>query len=127
MNAMTLGALFLPQAAVPLLFVIGAMMLIIGLRRLAGALILLSIVCAVAPASEPLFDSLLQALPAWVSWLVLAILAGTVAGALGLGPFLRYLLAHILGTLIADIIRFLWLLPFRAIGLVFRLITRRPE
>lgn len=127
MKTMTLGAMFLPDGAIPLLLVLSALMMIIGLRKLAGGLAALAILGAIFPIFEPMFDAVLAALPAWVSLLVLAIMVGAVLGALGLGKFLRLALAHAVGILLADAIRFLWVLPFRAIRLVFRLIVRRAR
>jgi hypothetical protein len=47
------------------------------------------------------------------------------AGALGLGRFFRDVTVHVLGTLLADVIRFLALAPFRLLGFFVRLLFRR--
>ena len=127
MKMMTLGAMFLPDEVFPLLLVLSGLMMIIGLRKLAGGLAAFAIFGAMLPIFGPIFDAVFDALPAWVSWLVLGSMVLAILGAIGLGKLLGIALAHTVGILLADAIRFFWLLPFRAIGFVFRLIVGRAR
>ena len=77
------------------------------------------------PAFMPLLDAVLQELPGWVSWLLLLGFVGFVLSALGLGRFMHNALAHTVGVLLADVIRFIFLLPFRAIAFLYRAIAGR--
>lgn len=125
MKTMTLGTLLVPPEALPLLIALAGLMLIIGLKKLAAGLGLLAFVCLLAPMLEPIIDEVLSQLPAWVSWAVLAAAVIAIVSALGLGKFIRDILAQMLGTLLADAARFTLMLPFRLLGALFRTITRR--
>lgn len=125
MKALAIGLTFLPLEALPLLIALAGLSMILGLRRLAGGIGALVLVIALTPALDPIIDATLAELPAWVSWALLAGAVVAVFSALGLGRFMGTVLAHTCGILLADAIRFFFLLPFRGIGFLFRLLTRR--
>ncbi len=115
--------LLLPQEALPLLLIGGAFLIVFGiasLRAVLGAVIFF----AVIPVFSPVIEALFGALPAWVAllfflgmgfWCLQAI-ATTVIG--------RGAAEHMVGSLAADLVRFLLKAAFLPVRLVWRLITR---
>lgn len=98
--------LFLPEEALPLLIAAGGIAVILGARRLGGALVALAIGLAVLPVLlEPLFS----AMPGPLLALVLVVLFAGMAFAL-LRGFSKLMIGeratdHMVGTLAADVVR----------------------
>ncbi len=94
----------------------GVMFRLVSLRAAGAALGGIAIMFLTAP----FFDALFQAMPWWISALILvgAVFA-TIRGLMAL-LFGRLVAAHALGTLLADVIRFVFLMPFRLIGALLR-------
>ena len=64
-------SMFLPDAAIPVLMVLGGMLMIVGLRRLGVALYVSALGMAIAPAFvEPIADLL----PGWALLLLMAVM-----------------------------------------------------
>lgn len=112
-------------SALQLSVVVAGFCLMLGLRRLAGRLLLLALLCALAPTFAPWVKTTLAELPSWVTWRLVVGMAMALLSILGLRRFLTDVFAQTLGILLAETIRFLLLLPFRAIGAVFHLLLRR--
>ena len=125
MKAISLGAMLLPPEAMAILLILAGLLLVLGMRRIAGILALLAIVGAMMPALAPILDAALEELPVWVSLLLLAGFVVFVLQALGLSKFAREALAHATGILLADLIRLVFSLPFRAVAFLFRVLTGR--
>lgn len=96
MKALSFGSMFLPAEALFPLLVLAGLFMTIGLRKLAGGLIVFVLV----GAASPLFEGLFDAMPGW--FFPLFIIGVVVAFA---GRFLRDVLVHATGELLAWTIR----------------------
>src|SRR5688500_14977577 len=108
----------LPDELMPLVIAGIGLAVILGLLRLRKAASLIGSICLLLMAS-PFFDALFDSLPGWLFLVMLPIIAIVV---------LRWLMRlvigeratdHVIGSLIADLCRALFLLPFRMLGLMF--------
>lgn len=106
MKTLGLAALFMTDSMLAPLIALSGLFLIIGLRRLAVSLFVLVLATAISPIFEPLFDELFAAMP-W--WFPIAFFIGIVF--LFAGRFIRDVLVHVLGELIASFITFVFTSP----------------
>lgn len=112
---------FLPEEAVILIVMAGGFALMFGAKKLAGTLFTLSALMIFLP---PLLEPVLDALPEWALWLLLGFVMFSVIG-LGFRLLIgRGATEQMVGTLAADVVRSLFLAPFRGIRWVFRLFGR---
>ena len=120
--------LFLPQEALlPIFISLAGLLMVVGFRKAAGSLIVFALGSALfLPMLEPIIESLIYALPGWAVMLILVAIALKLLRALA-ALFLGTNAAdQMVGTLAADVVRFLLLLPFRGLKwFVQWLIVRR--
>lgn len=116
---------FIPDEALPLLIVGVGLALILGLltgRAVLGILGLLIII----PMLVPFIEALFGAMPPWISVLILVIIGLSLLRGLA-GLFIgRRAADTMVGTLAADVVRFIVVclfLPFRLVGMIFRTIS----
>ncbi|MGH8584601.1 MAG: hypothetical protein ACREWG_17915 [Gammaproteobacteria bacterium] len=120
MKPLAIAPLFVPdEALLPLLAIAGVLM-ILGLKRFAGIVVLFVLTMALSPMLEPFLGALIAALPGWtlVVFLVglgFALLRACVGLVFGKG-----VADQMLGTLLADVVRVLVLLPFRGFRALLR-------
>lgn len=113
--------LFMPDATLPILLVGAGLLLILGLRRLAGAVFGLVLAMAILP---PFLTAFLDTLPLWLLALlgigfVLSMLRAIAALLIGSNAT-----DHMIGALAADAVKAFFFAPFRLIRHVFRLFRR---
>lgn len=113
---------FIPDEAIPLLFVGIGLAVICGVingrtacKILGGLLILL--------LATPFIVALVGALPIWVSVLIMVIVGIALLKAISSIFIGENSTDHMVGVLAADFVRSLVLLPFRAVGFIFRAIS----
>jgi hypothetical protein len=111
-----------PDAALPLLFLLAGLMLVLGFRRMALGLLLSLILMALL---SPLIESLFSALPLWISTLLLIVigfwlLRGVVSLILGARAT-----DHVVGILAADVIRMIFRMMFWPLRLLTEMLRRR--
>lgn len=120
----TIPSLLLPQEALAPLLALAGILMIVGLKRLAGTLILFVLLfvlgMAFLPAFEPFIDAIVAQLPDWALVLLvvgfgLAVLRAVAALFLG-----QRASDHMVGTLAADVVRLVLLLPFRGFRTLLR-------
>jgi len=124
MKPLAIAPLVIPNEALLPLLVFAAMATILGLHRLGGSLVLLVLVMAFAPMFAPFIQALVVALPSWMLVVFLvglgfALLRACVALLFGQGVS-----DQMLGTLLADVVRVLILLPFRGFRAIVRWFIR---
>lgn len=115
--------LLLPQEALPLLLVGGAVLVMFGIasiRTVLGALI----VFALTPIFSPIVEALFGALPAWLALLCFVGLGFWCVQAIATTVMGRGAAEHMVGSLAADLVRFVLKSAFLPVRLVWRLITR---
>lgn len=106
MNTFGIAALFMPIEAVLPLLVLAGLLIIVGLRRMAGAIISLVLLLAFSPMLEPVFEGLFSVLPIWAAPLLL------VAAVFSLfGKAMRQIAVHVAGDLISSLVKTLLLTP----------------
>lgn len=121
MKPFAIAPLFMPdEASLPLL-VIAGILTIMGLKRLAGSLALFVLVIAFLPLFQPFMEALIAALPGWAVVVLLVGLGFALLRVFTALIFGKGVSDQMLGTLLADLVRFLILLPFRG----FRALLRR--
>ena len=98
----TLGqaSLFMPQTFLLPLLALAGLFMMFGLRKIAGTLFVTGLVTAFSPMLEPMFDAIFSAMPPW--FLLVSIARQLLLLA---GRFMRDLLVHVLGELIANSIK----------------------
>lgn len=117
MKAFTLGTLFLPEWALPWVFIVGIGAFIVGARALAiSAAVLLTAEFILAPLMAPW----LSTLPTWVLLLMggvvlLLVLHGVIDFLFG-----KETAGHVSGTYLVRLIDFLLLGPFRLLKAILR-------
>ena len=115
---------FLPEEAIILIIMAGGFALMFGAKKLAGTLFALSALMIFLP---PLLEPVLDALPEWVLRILLGFVFFSVVG-LGFRLVIgRAATEQMVGTLAADVVRSLFLSPFRVIRWVFRLLFGRAR
>lgn len=124
MKPLAITPLVLPDEALLPLLMLAALATILGLHGLGGSLVLLLLVMAFAPMFEPFIQALVVALPGWVLVVFLvglgfALLRACVALVFGKGVS-----DQMLGTLLADVVRVLILLPFHGFRAIVRWFIR---
>lgn len=110
---------FLPLAALPLVVAGLGILVMVGIVPFKRALAII-VGLALLPALDPLVEAMIAALPWWL--LLLMLFGGTLAllrAALELMIGHRAA-SHTVGILTADVIRFVFLLPFRLVGVLVR-------
>lgn len=115
--------LLLPQEALPLLLIGGAFLVmfrIASLRAVLSAVVFF----ALLPIFSPIIEALFGALPAWVSLLFLVGMGFWCFQAIATTVIGRGAAEHMVGSLAADIVRFLVKAAFLPVRLVWRLISR---
>lgn len=120
MKPFVIAPLFVPDEALLPLLVIAGILTIMGLKRLAGSFMLFVLVIAFSPVFQPFIEALIAALPGWAVVVLLvglgfALLRACVALIFGKGVS-----DQMLGTLLADLVRVLILLPFRGFRALLR-------
>lgn len=120
MKPLAIAPLFMPDEALLPMLVIAGILTIMGLKRLAGGLLLFVLVLAFSPVFQPFIETLIAALPGWA---VVALLVGLgfalLRACVGL-IFGKGVSDQMLGTLLADLVRVLILLPFRGFRALLR-------
>ena len=111
MKGITLAS-FLPEEFIPLLLIGAGLAMILGARKLAGALFMLVLVSVLLP---PFLEPILERVPLWALlligvFIVLAVLREIAALFLG-----REAAATMVGTLAADFVKLLLFFP-RLVG-----------
>lgn len=115
--------LLLPQEALPLLLIVGAFLVMfrmVSRRRVLGAMICFVLLPLFSPIIEVLFD----ALPVWVSLLFLMGMVFWCFRAIATTVLGRGAAEHMMGSLAADIVRFLVKAACLPIRLVWRILWR---
>ena len=127
---MKVGALslFVPVEVLPLIFVFGGIAVIVGARKLAGAIFMFVFASIFLP---PLLAPMIQAVPTWVLWVALAYIvflipfaAVSLFGSLTSAALGRRAADEMTGHLASDVARFMITAPFRLVAALFRLIAR---
>ena len=108
MKTLSLASLFMPQSFLLPLLTLAGLLLVFGLRNRAGSLVALVLIAAFAPLFEPVFDGLFSTMPWWLSVVLVGGLLFLIAG-----RFVRDVLAHVLGDLIASSVKFIFSSPLR--------------
>lgn len=124
MKAGFLASLFIPPEVLLPLLTLSGLFWILGLRGIALGIIATVLLVAFAPLFDPIFDELFDAMPAWFAWLAMVGIGIAILSALVGRRFMRELSVHVIGTLLADVIRWLFVLPFRAFGALLRILRR---
>jgi hypothetical protein len=121
---MRLTGLFalLPPELIPLMVVGGGLMMVIGLRKIAIMLFTLSGVMIVAPI---ILEPILMELPSWALTLIMiyfwiSIAAMLIAMLIGARAW-----DEAKGHMAANVLTWLFLAPFRVVGLIFRIFFPR--
>jgi hypothetical protein len=109
---------FLPQEMIPVMMVFGGLLLVFGLRGLAMSLFSLCGILIVAPI---ILEPFLNMLPQWALYLFIGFFFFSVLGILLSMLIGNRAYQHMIGILAADIVRFLFLAPFRIIRSMFRM------
>jgi hypothetical protein len=114
--------ILIPDEAIPVIVIIVGLLLILGLVRPRAAFGILGLLLLL-PLLSPLIEALFEALPPWISFLVLAwvglaILRGLATLFLGRGAS-----DEMVGTLAAHLVIAVLLLPVRILRWAFRLVT----
>jgi len=113
---------FLPEAFIPLIMVSVGLLIIIGQRKLAGAMFILVLLMAFLPV---FLEPLLGELPLWVLLLLGVFVFFSIIGSIldiVVGKKSR---ERATGILLADFIRGLFKLPWRIMKFVFGVFFRR--
>jgi predicted PurR-regulated permease PerM len=116
----TIPSLLIPQEALLPLLVFAGILTIVGLKRLAGGLIVFVLAMAFSPMFEPIVEAMVATLPDWALVLLVVVFALMVLRALAallIGPNAA---DQMVGTLAADVVRFFLLLPFRGFRALLR-------
>ncbi len=116
-----LGLLITPEMLTPLLVLAGFLVMFSPTRHWGGGLIVLVLVTAFMPMFEPLFEALFTSMP---GWMVLVVVVAVFMSLIGGWRFLRDVLVHVVGDLVAVLFRFLLALPFRILAGIFRFMFR---
>lgn len=117
MKSLTLGTLFLPEWALPWVFVVAIAAWIVGARALAtAASLLLMVELVIAPLLAPW----LATLPAWVLFLIGALMVLLVLHGVVEFLFGQEAAGHVTGSYLVRLIDFLILGPFRLLGSLVR-------
>ncbi len=119
----------LPQEVAPILIAVAGFCFMIGAKRIAVGLLTFSAGCIFLPV---LLLPLVEALPIWLVWLILAYLvfllpfiAIVILGALVRPAIGQNAADHMVGDMAAKCIKWMLLFPFLLLGLIVRLIWRR--
>lgn len=115
--------LLLPQEALPLLLVGGAvlvMLRIASLRAVLGAVLFFALI----PIFSPIIEALFGALPVWLALLFFVVMGFWSVQAIATTVMGRGAAEHMAGSLAADLVRFVLKSAFLPVRLVWRLITR---
>lgn len=118
MNTFGIAALFMPTEAVLPLLVLAGILIIVGLKRAAAAIISLVLLLAFSPMLEPVFESLFSALPIWAAPLLLVAVVFALFGGV-----LRQTAVHVAGDLISSLLKTLLLTPALLALLIFSAIS----
>lgn len=116
----------IPDELTPLLsllaFTLAGFVMILGLRRLAGSLLVFGLLLPVLPVFAPIIEEVLALLPPEAAWLVLAGIGVTLlSGAIRL-LFGRRVAEQVMAQLIVAVILFILLVPFRGVSRLLRLL-----
>jgi hypothetical protein len=109
----------LPDEFMPLAIAGIGLALILGIIGLRKAASLIGGICLLL-VTAPFFDALFDGLPTWLFLLTLPVLLVLVIRWLVRMVIGQRAADHLVGTLAADLIRAIILLPFRILGLLFR-------
>ena len=120
MNSIPLLAL-LPVEFVPFIIVGGGLALMLGARVVARSMFILAIAMVLIP---PLVEPLLILLPEWVLWLLVALVWVSVLGSIAALVMGRGARDQMVGTLAADLLKWVLFAPFRLVGWLIRALGR---
>lgn len=109
----------LPDEFMPLAIAGVGLAVILGFLRLRKAAAMIGGICLLL-LTAPFFDSLFDAIPSWLFLLMLPIVAVIVIRWLVRLVIGERAADHLVGTLVADVIRAIVVFPFRLLGLLFR-------
>ncbi len=116
----TIPSLLVPEELLVHVLVLAGILTILGLKRLASGLILFVISMAFLPVFEPFIEAIVAMLPDWALILVLVVVGLALLRVVA-GLFLGQRASdQMVGTLAADVVRFLLLLPFRGFRALLR-------
>jgi len=116
--------LLLPEEALPLILIGGAfliMLRIVSLRAVLGAVIFF----ALLPVFSPIIESLFSVLPAWVTLLFFVGIGFSCLQAIATTLIGRRAADHMVGSLAADVVRFVLKLAVLPLRLLWRTIARQ--
>lgn len=128
MKSLTIASMLLPLESLLLpLLVLAGLFLIVGMRKLGLSLITLVLFVAFSPILEGIVEAVLDSLPVWVSWLMLAAFVFILLG-IGIELLIgRRAVDHVKGELALSVLKWTVLLPFRLTGMIFRLLFGRRQ
>jgi hypothetical protein len=112
---------FLPEGTIPVLMVLGGLALILQARRLAMTLFTF---CGLMIFLPVILEPLLDMLPEWALTLLMLFFWISIPFTILYMIIGRAAWSEMVGTLAAGVVRFCFLLPFRFMGMVFRMLRR---
>ncbi len=124
MKPVAITPLFVPDEALLPLLVIAGILTIVGLKRLASGLVLFVLAIAFTPVLEPFIEALIAALPGWAVVTILVGLGFALLRVFVALVFGKGVSDQMLGTLLADVVRVLVLLPFRGFRALLRFLLK---
>ncbi len=116
MGGFTLASLLIPEEAYLVIFVASGLLIIIGLKRIAFALMGFVLISILLP---PFLEPLLAELPDWVIWAILAFVALALLRAVLGRDVWANMWGTFLGNLLTDLVMGLIRLPVRIIRWLF--------
>lgn len=123
MGRSTLLWFLLPDEALPLVLIGGALLVIFGVMR-ARTVLGLVLLLAFLPVLAPVIEAVLSALPGWVSLVILAVVGISFLQAVATFVLGRGAAEHMAGTLAADLVRILVLATTFPLRLFWRFLWR---
>jgi hypothetical protein len=126
MSPISLGSWIFPPELAVLGLLAGALAVFLRFRKIGIALILMVLLAVVRPFFRPLVDAAIDATPLWLLIPVLFVIAILVLRTVFSLIIGKEATTEMFGSLAADAVKFLWLLPFRSVAwVVRRLLIRR--
>ena len=113
---------FIPQELVVFMIVGAGLAMIVGARRIASGLLVTALTVIFMPVLlAPLFDTL----PGWLLWCVIVVFGLSLLRGLFVVAIGKNSTDHMVGILVADVVRTALLAPFRFIGWLARRLLRQ--
>lgn len=107
--------LFVPEKALALVLIGGAILVMFGRARATSVLGIVFLL-AVLPVFAPLIEAVFDMLPGWLALVILAVIGISILRGLGILILGRTVADHVAGELVADLVRLLVMattFPFR--------------